>query len=121
MTRLEEKLAARRKQIEEAPRWRKMLWWLRRQPWHMRWCQPSLTEVFVERILRVRWVVNDLGELGVVVCGIHMIYYKRPSPLIYGRERRWRDVAHREFGETIRSEYAFEPDARDGSYHKTRP
>lgn len=51
--------------------------------------------------LRVRWVVNELGEFGVAVMGETGYYYKHAEPLIYVRVG-WRPVMRREFNEVIK-------------------
>ena len=60
----------------------------------------------VEKILRPRWIVNDVGDLGLRVGGLNFWYYKWPDPTVGGYEN-WRVMNKREFGESIVSKMPF--------------
>lgn len=75
----------------------------------------DLREFIIDNILRVKFIINEHREFGVRVFGINCYYYKRSSPLLYidnknddGSRLKWREVTHREFGESLMSPYEFE-------------
>jgi hypothetical protein len=53
----------------------------------------------------VQWIVNNLGELGVLIHGQAFFLYKRDSIQYdtYGEVNAYRPVEKREFGETVRA------------------
>ena len=71
---------------------------------------------FVLNVLRPRWIVNGIGEMGLRILGVNLYYYKWPEPLVYERypngstgdsdaARRWRVAHKREFGETVQTAF----------------
>lgn len=74
----------------------------------------TLTEWFVENIMKAQWIVNSNDELGIRVFGINLWYYKYSEPMIsengIGKEGKWRFAEKREFGEVIHSRIGFKYD-----------
>lgn len=65
-----------------------------------------MKEFFVRKVMKVRWIVNSSGEMGVRVFGINLWYYKWPEPMIAETGcdgGTWRYAEKREFGETVKS------------------
>jgi len=80
-------------------------------------------EFVVKDILRTKFIINDSREFGVRILGINCYYYKRSSPIIYdgdshddGGPMLWREVSHREYGESLTSPYNFESNGVNPKY-----
>lgn len=65
----------------------------------------KLRDIFVEDILKSRWIVNNNGEFGIRILGLNLWYYKWNTPIISYRDeyKLWRKIKKREFGEVIKS------------------